>query len=134
MKIIIKATRIRLTPEIKEFVEEKIGGLEKFSKVFQSENYYDGFFGKGKPRVEAWTEIEKTTRHHRKGPFFRAECQMCFPDRSLRAESFSENVKQAIIEVKNELQRQLKKYRQKQFAKYKKGAIYAKRQRQATGT
>jgi len=113
MKIVIKATNLELNQELRDYIEEKIGGLEKFAKVFQSENYYNGFFAKGKPRVEVWVEIGKTTRHHQKGDIFRAEAQMRFPGKSLRAESKRDDLKLAITEIKDELQRELKQYKEK---------------------
>jgi len=113
VKIIIKATNLELNQELRDYIEEKIGGLEKFAKVFQNENYYNGFFAKGKPRVEVWVEIEKTTRHHQKGDIFRAEAQMRFPGKSLRAESKRDDLKLAITEIKDELQRELKQYKEK---------------------
>lgn len=111
VKIVIKATNLKLNSKLRDYIEEKIGSLEKFAEVFQSENYYNSFFTKGKPRVEIWVEIGKTTRHHRKGDIFRAEVQMRFPGKSLRAESERKNLKLAITEVKDELQRELKKYK-----------------------
>ncbi len=87
--------------------------MEKFAKVFQSESYYNGFFAKGKPRVEVWVEIGKTTSHHQKGDIFRAEAQMRFPGKSLRAESKRDDLKLAITEIKDELQRELKQYKEK---------------------
>jgi len=113
VKIVIKATNLELNQELRDYIEEKIGGLEKFAKVFQNENYYNGFFAKGKPRVEVWVEIEKTTRHHQKGDIFRAEAQMRFPGKSLRAESKRDDLKLAITEIKDELQRELKQYKEK---------------------
>ena len=113
VKIIIKATNLELNQELRDYIEEKIGGLEKFAKVFQSENYYNGFFAKGKPRVEVWVEIEKTTSHHQKGDIFRAEAQMRFPGKILRAESKRDDLKLAITEIKDELQRELKQYKEK---------------------
>ena len=114
MKIIIKATNIKLNNELRKYIEEKIGSLENFAEVFQNkEKYYNGFFGKGKPRVEVWVEVGKTTQHHREGDIFRAEAQMYLPDRSLRAEAVCENLKLAINEVKDELQRKLKQYKGK---------------------
>ncbi len=68
---------------------------------------------KGKPRVEVWVEIGRTTRHHQKGDIFRAEAQMRFPGKSIRAESERDDLKLAITEVKDELQRELKKYKGK---------------------
>ena len=119
MKIVIKTTNLKLNRELKNYIEEKIGSLEKFAKVFQSENYYNSFFTKGKPRVEVWVEIGRTTRHHQKGDIFRAEVQMRFPGKSLRAESEREDLRLAITEVKDELQRGLKQYKNKLTAQTK---------------
>lgn len=128
MKITIKATNIKLTPSIRQNIEEQINSLERFSKIFQKkEEYFDHFFGKGPPRVEAWVEVGKTTLHHKKGPFFRAECQMRFPGYSVRAEATSKYLKAAITEVKDELQRQLKQYKQKPVAKIRRGQRMLKR-------
>jgi len=97
MKIIIKTTNLKLNQALKNFIEEKIGSLEKFSKK----------------TIEAWVEIGKTTLHHQKGPFFRAECQIRFPGSSLMAAARSQDLKLAIAEVKDELQRQLKQHKNK---------------------
>lgn len=113
MKIIIKTKNFDLNQKLKDYIEEKIGGLEKFAEVFQNKEYYNHFFSKGKPRVEVWVEIGKTTLHHRKGDVFRAEAQMRFPGKSLRAESEREDLKLAITEIKDELQRELKQYKGK---------------------
>ncbi len=118
MKIIIKTTNLKLNQALKNFIEEKINSLEKFSNIFQKE-YFDNFFGKEKPRVEAWVEIGRTTLHHKKGPVFWAECQMRFPKKSLRSVAESEDLRQAINEVKDELQRELKEYKEKLTAKTK---------------
>ena len=118
MKIVIKTTNLKLNRALKNFIEEKIGSLEKFSEIFQK-RYFDKFFGKGKPRVEAWVEIGKATLHHQKGPFFRAECQMRFPGKSLRSTVRSQDLRLAITEVKDELQRQLKQYKNKLTAQTK---------------
>jgi len=119
MKIIIKTKNVKLTRALKNYIQEKFNSLEKFAKIFQEEKYFNHFFGKGKPRVEVWVEIGKETLHHQKGPFFWAECQMRFPGKSLRATARLKNLKLAIVEVKDELQRQLKKYKEKITAKDK---------------
>jgi len=125
MKIIIKTTNLKLSQALKNFIEEKINSLEKFSffgspaqipPLSKKERDWEG---KGKPRVEAWVEIGKTTSHHQKGPYFLAECQMRFPKKSLRSVAESEDLRQAITEVKDELQRELKEYKEKLTAKTK---------------
>jgi len=75
MKINILTKNIKLTPALKDFIEEKINPLEKFAKILQNKKCYNHFLGRGKPKVEAWIEIGKETLHHKKGPFFWAECQ-----------------------------------------------------------
>lgn len=120
MKVTILTKNIKLTPALKYFTESKINDLEKFLDILDRD-HFDEYYGKGKPRTEAWVEISKTTRHHKKGPFFRAECQLRLPGKSLRAEAEREKLKLAIVEVKDELQRQLKQYKEKIAAKQKKG-------------
>ena len=119
MKIIIKTKDIELTPALQTFIEEKIDSLEKFAKSIFSESYYSHFFGKGKPRVEAWLEIGKTTLHHQKGPNLFAECQLRFPGKSIRAVSQAADLKRAIVEVKDELQREIKQYKEKLISQTK---------------
>ena len=119
MKIIIKTKDIKLNQALRQWIRMKLDPLEKFSKILYSEIYFDHFFGKGKPRVEAWVEIGKESLHHRKGPVFWAECQMRFPRRSLRSTVCSKDLRIAITEVKDELQRQLKQYRNKLTAQTK---------------
>ena len=129
MKIIIKTKNLKLNQALRDFIEEKINSLEKFAKILQNqEKYFDHFFGKGKPRIEAWVEIGKETLHHQKGPVFWAECQMRFPKRSLRSTAQSENLKTAINEVKDELQRQLKQYKNKLVAQTKRGVRVFKKE------
>ena len=128
MKIIIKTKNIKLNLALKNFIEEKINHLEKFSKIFYTEEYFDSFFGKGKPRIEAWVEVGKTTLHHQKGPVFWAECQMRFPKRSLRSTAQAKDLKLAIVEIKDELQRELKQYKEKLTALTKRRARVLKKE------
>lgn len=109
MKIVIKTKNTILTRAIEDFIKEKINPLEKFIKVLHNGKYISPSSGKEKPALVAWVEIGKETRHHKKGPFFRAECQIRFAGKSVRAESFSKDLRVAITEVKDELQRELKK-------------------------
>ena len=113
MKIVIKTTNLKLTPALEEYIREKINSLEKFVKILYSENYFNHFFGKGKPKVEAWVEVGKISQHHQKGPIFVAECQIRLPKKSFRSVAKKEDLRQAITEVKHELQRELKQYKNK---------------------
>jgi len=123
MKITIKATKIELNPEIKKFIEEQINSLEKFAKGIFGEKYYDGFFGKGKPRAEARVEVKGKERG-----YYYVECNLNFPKKLIRSESLKKDLKTAIYEMKDELQREIKEYKEKFFAKVKRGARKLKRE------
>lgn len=112
MKIVIKTKNIKLTPALKNWIGKKINSLEKFVKIFQ-EKYYDSYFGKGKPKVECWVEVGRDSLHHQKGKVLRAEAQLRFPGRSIRSEAQAKTLREAIVEVKDELQRQLKQTKTK---------------------
>jgi len=103
MKINIRSKNIELNQILEDYINEKINSLEKFLKILQN------------PDAEARVEVEKTTFHHKKGLVFRAECQLDFPGESIRAEAVSEDLKLAINEVKDKLQRELKEYKEKKL-------------------
>jgi ribosomal subunit interface protein len=123
MKITIKATKIKLTPELKKFIEEQINSLEKFAKRIFSDQYSHGFLKKRKPKAEAKIEIKEKERG-----FYYAECNLNLPKKQIRSESLKKDLKSAILEVKDELQREIKEYKQKFLAKIEKRAIKFKRQ------
>lgn len=108
MKTILKTTKIRVDEALENFIKEKIDDLDRF-------------YENGRLKAVAHLEIEKTTQHHQKGPFFRAECQIRLSKKTVRAEAVDKNLKLAVIEVKNELQRQLKQYKEKFSAKTERG-------------
>jgi len=98
MQIDIKGTNMELTEAIKDYVNEKIGGLDKF---------FDQI-------LEARVDVGLTTKHHQKGNIFRAEVNLEVPQKHIiRAEAEREDLYMAINEVKIELQGQLKKYKEK---------------------
>jgi ribosomal subunit interface protein len=134
MKIVIKTKNIKLTQSLRDFIQEKFDSLEKFLKIFQDEKYYNGFFGKGKPRVEAWVEVERESLHHKKGEVFRAECQLRFPGKSIRSEAISKNLRQAINKVKDELQREFKQYKEKIISQNKRKTRVLKKELKISST
>lgn len=93
----IKSTDIELTPNLRKYVEDKIGGCEKFINTDHP--------------VEVYVEVAKTTQHHRKGKIFRAEATAYLPGQTIRAESVREDIYLAVTDVKNKFQRELKEYK-----------------------
>lgn len=90
MKIIIKATNMELTPAIHDYVEKKIGRLERFLTE-----------GEGEARV--YVEVGKTSRHHHSGDVFRAEVQLSHGPLSARIEKFDADLYAAIDMASDEL-------------------------------
>ncbi len=96
----IKGTNLVLTDAIKSRVESKAITLEKLTKDFE-------------PAAELRIEVGKSTRHHAKGPFFRAEFQLNVPGSELRAVSEEADLYHAIGQARDQLRRQLKDYKDK---------------------
>lgn len=114
MKINIKTTNIKLDEALRIWTEEKMNELEKFLGGFGPGD----FSKKGlKAKGETWVEIGKTTRHHLKGDIFRAEAQIYVPHKSLRAEAIHEDLRTAIILVRDGLENEIKKYRGRRIAR-----------------
>lgn len=116
MRIVIKTIKIKLTESLRELIREKISSLEKFlQEILKKEDIFDG----RKPRAEAFVEIGKPSVHHKKGDVFYAECQISLPGKKVRAVAERESLELALTSVKDELQRQLKKYKGSQKARQK---------------
>lgn len=125
MRIIIKTTNIEPSKSTERFVRKKIKSLEKFLKPILRKQDVVG--GKVDPRGEAFIEIGKPSLHHRKGEVFYAECQIPLPGDSLRAEAKGEDLRLAVVEVREQMKRQLKEYKEKQRDKEKRARRRAKR-------
>ena len=100
MKVTIKATNLKLTPEIKKAIEEKIATLDKFIPRIGAS-------------VEAFVEVALETRHHKKGKIYYAEANIKVPGKIIRSEAREENIYCAINEIKDELQRILREYKKR---------------------
>src|SRR3989344_7939669 len=119
MKLIITTKNISLDVPLEVFIEDKIGGLEKFlgggpSRLRRSvakamERQRQGF---GEP-MEARVEIGLPSKHHRSGRIFYAEVNLKLGGQLLRATCQHEDLRNAIVDVKNELQRQIQKFKSK---------------------
>ena len=105
MKIIIRTKNLILIPSLENYINRKINSLERFFL--------------NPLEAEFRVEIKKTTKHHRKGKVFQTLVQIQLPGKIIRAESVSRDLRLTIDEVKDELQQELKKYKEKMLAKRK---------------
>ncbi len=102
MNINIKYTNLDSTPAIEKYVIDKINSLEKFIHRLDE-----------KTIAQAQVEIARSTKHHKKGNVYHIECNLELPGKLLRAESENWDVRLGVDEVRNELQREIKKYSEK---------------------
>ncbi len=107
MRIDIKATNLELTPAIREYIEMKIGSLSRFLKRFEVES-----------EIEVFVEIARTTKHHKSGDVFCAEASFSIGKKLLRAEDTDWDIRIAIDKVRDKLQQEIKKYKEKQIEKH----------------
>lgn len=115
MKIIsIKGTNVELTDSIIDTIEKKLVTLSKFTERME-------------PMVELAVEVAKTSKHHKKGPVWRAEATLQVPGKVLRAEVTEIGLYGAIDLLKDELLGQIKSYKEKGKSKMLRGARVAKK-------
>ena len=98
MKIDITYKNITPDEPLKIFVEDKVGGLERFL---------------GEGPVEARVEIGLPSKHHRSGRIYYAEINLKIGGKLLRATCQHEDLRNAIVDAKNELQGEIKKFKDK---------------------
>ena len=115
MKTNITSSNLDLTDSIKDYVQEKINGLDKFiSNV-------DG--------VQAHIIVGKTTNHHQTGEIFKAEIQISLPgvDKWIYAELEHEDLYAAIDGAKDKAKSELTKLKDKQRSLKRRGARLIKK-------
>ena len=98
MKIDISTKNISLDEPLQVFIEDKIGGL-------------DHLIGNSDGRAKV--EIGKPSKHHRSGEVFSAEVNLTLGGKLLRATCTHEDLRNGITGVKDELQVQIKKFKEK---------------------
>lgn len=106
MNIQFKATNTELDPTLTSVVEHKFTSLEKFTG--------------GVPEVLCEVEFEKETAQQ-SGRVFRVEANLTVKGKLFRAEATEESFEKAIDEVRNELDKELRRANDKHDTLIKKG-------------
>jgi len=81
MKIIITTKNLDLTPSLNVLVNQKVEKLRKFINVLKEK-----LPEKGKSLAEVFVEIEKVSKHHKKGDVFKTEIIIVLPGKKLVSE------------------------------------------------
>lgn len=103
-----------LTKDLTMYIEKKMEALDKFMKHFG-------------PSISAQVEVGRISRHHKTGEVFRVEVQVHVPGKELRAEALGKTVLQAMDAVKDEIQSELERRKEKEVDAKKKGGAAIKK-------
>lgn len=115
MNISVKATNIELTPAISQYIDEKVGSLEKFIVAADPTT------------VRASVEVGKTTRHHHSGSdIFLAEINLYIDGKTFRAVSEQGTLYAALDDMKDEVAREITSSKNKQRALFRRGGAVVK--------
>jgi putative sigma-54 modulation protein len=117
MKINLKGTNIEMTPAIKDYVEKKVTNLgDLLSKMEGNEK-----------QIMVNFEVGKTTKHHKSGAYFHADCLINISGEEFYASSDQEDLYQAIDDVKNNLFGEITKNKDKKRTLFHRGARSVKK-------
>jgi len=117
MNIIIKGTNLELHNDLKEYVNEKIGGLKKF---IENENMDSN-------SITARVELARTTKHHQCGEVYKVEVNLHFPKKMLRNVAESDDIYKSIDDVKDGLKEMINSYKNERIRRTRRGARIIKK-------
>jgi putative sigma-54 modulation protein len=106
MKIKIKASKIELNSNIKEYIQEKMDMLDKYLGSVSVTN--------------CDVEIARELTGQHSGKVFRAELNLNLPGELLRVEKTEKDIYKAIDKVKDHMTRSIRRYKQKRQDKKRK--------------
>lgn len=112
MRIIIKTKNLDLTSDLQSFIEKKIGSVKKFINILKADTPE-----RGRTLAEVFIEVEKETKHHKKGNIFWVKTQVVLPGKSLTSGFRADDMFKAIIGAKDELKMEIEKYKFKKIDK-----------------
>jgi putative sigma-54 modulation protein len=110
MKIIFKGKNFVITESVKNYLWKKINSLAKLLRYFKQEV------------AVAEVEVGRITRRQRSGDIFRAEINLSIGGKLFRAESEKDNLFAAIDETRDDLAREIKKFKTKKETIFIRGA------------
>jgi len=110
MNLLIKATNLELTPAINLYIEKVFNSLERLIASL------------GEASVETRVEVGRSSYHHKKGDVFFAEVNLTCGKKLIRNKVENSNLYAAIDAVKDNLRRELTKFKGRQESLFKRGS------------
>ncbi|MCX6720712.1 MAG: HPF/RaiA family ribosome-associated protein [Candidatus Staskawiczbacteria bacterium] len=108
MKIIIKTKNLDQSEVLNDFIEKKFFTLKKFIDILKKPDNM-------KTLAEVFVEIERETKHHRKGEVYLVKAQLVLPGKSVMAEARADDLFKAVVAAKDELKLEIEKYKVKKI-------------------
>jgi len=99
MQIKIKASKIDLSPNIKDYIQEKMDMLDKYLGSVTA--------------THCDVEIARELSGQHSGKVFRAELNLSVPGELLRVEKTEKDIYKAIDKVKDHMTRSIRRYKEK---------------------
>lgn len=118
MQITITGRKIDLTPAIEEYINKKINGLDKFYNQI----------------IRAHVVVGVESKHHLKGQIFLAECKLEIPGNDIFISKTKEDLYAAVDELREQLERELKKHKVKEREKNKREKVLMRNVKEYTLT
>jgi len=103
MKVILRFKNITLSEELKRTIERKIFSLKKFIGILKKE---EG----GKTLAQVVVDIERETKHHRKGKIFKVSLRISLPGRNLFYLAQEDDLPKAITKARRGMKEEIEKY------------------------
>jgi ribosomal subunit interface protein len=103
MNISIKSKDLELNQKLKDYVEEKINKT------------LDRLLSQEKTPLNAEIELSRLNWHHKKGNIFEAEINLILHGHMLVLREGGQTIEQAIDQLKDEIEREIKKHKGKEM-------------------
>lgn len=116
MKIIIKSQSLALPAELKDLIETKFYGLEKFIESLKRPDEI------GKTLAEVFVEVEKETKRRKRGDIYRVKSRIYLPGREIVSKVRTDDLQKAIVKAKHDLKLEIEKYKGRKIALHDKRA------------
>ncbi len=100
MNLTIKTKNLEIDHSLDNLIKKRMTAVSKMINAFQES-------------AELFVEVERATKHHKKGDIFRAEAIVSLPGRKLVARAHGGNLGKIIGSVRDEMRRELRKYKTK---------------------
>jgi len=117
MKINLQGKNMELTEAIKDYVLKRVTNLEKLLSTIETRG--------GEVMVNF--EVGKSTKHHKSGVVFHADCLININGKKFYSSSDKEDLYQAIDEIRESLFNEIRKNKDRRQTLFKRGAASVKK-------